>query len=83
MVSNNSDVTNATVTNNTVDIANGAATNQSRGTTVYGFQVSVSQFNFPNRVRWKGAPFLFAQALTIRFVFPRAYDIDLHLCSPF
>jgi len=76
------------VADNTVDvanytIANYAATSNSTGTTVYGFQVSIGQFNFPNRVLWEGEAFLCAQALTIRFVFPRAYDIDLHMFSPF
>jgi hypothetical protein len=64
-------------------MANCTATNKSSVATVYSFQVSVGQFNFPNRVRWKGAAVLFAQALKIRFVFPRAYDVDSHLYSPF
>src|SRR5947209_642292 len=95
MVSYNSDVTNTTVTNGTVaksttvthsTVANNSSANStaSKNTTlsaVYGFQVSICQFNFPNRVLWKGEALLFAEALTIRFVFPRAYDVDIHLFS--
>src|SRR5437588_1335473 len=79
----NSTAANGTLANSTT-IANDAATNTiGRLPAVYCFQVSIGQFNFPNRVRWKGAAFLFAQALKIRFVFPCAYDVDLHLFSPF
>jgi len=89
--------TNTTVTNTTLaksgtiansttaysTLANYTATDKSSLAAVYGFQVSIGQFNFPNRVFWEGTAFLFAQALTIRFVFPRAYDVDVHLYSPF
>jgi len=95
MVSDNSDVANTTVTNGTVaksatvthnTVAHNSSANctASKNTTlpaVYGFQVSVGQFNFPNRVLWEGEALLFAQAQTIRFIFPRAYYVDIHLFS--
>src|SRR6266702_612887 len=73
----NSTVANTTVANNSIDIANytltsNTATNNSSGPTVYSFQVSVGQFNFPDRVLWKGEAFLFAQALAVHFIFPGA-----------
>jgi hypothetical protein len=52
-------------------------------TAVNGFQVSVGQFKFPNRILWEAEEFLFAQALPILFVFPCACDIELHLGFPF
>jgi hypothetical protein len=86
MVSNNSDVANTTIAYTTVakssTVANSTASKYSTGlAAVYCFQVSVGQFNFPNRVLWEKKAFLFAEALTIRFVFPRAYDVDFHLFS--
>jgi hypothetical protein len=58
-------------------------TEEEASATVYGFQVSVGQFKFPNRVLWEAEEFLFAQALPILFVFPCACDIELHLGFPF
>src|SRR5207248_9133064 len=78
---NGTTVANDTPTTHTM--ANDTATNKSSLAAVYGFQVSVGQFNFPNRVLWEGAAFLIAEARAIRFVFPRAYDVDLHGLSPF
>ncbi len=57
----------ATMANNTPatnTMANNTAANKSSLAAVYGFQVSIGQFNFPNRVRWEGETFLFAQALS-------------------
>jgi hypothetical protein len=48
-----------------------------------GFQVSVGQFNFTDRVRQEAAAFLLAQAQAILFVFPCAYDIQIHVGTPF
>jgi hypothetical protein len=58
-------------------------TEDEASTAVYGFQVSVGQFKFPDRVLWEAEEFLFAQALPILCVFPCACNIELHLGFPF
>jgi len=85
-VGNNSDVANTTIAYTTVangsTVANSTASKYSTGlAAVYRFEVSVGQLNFPNRVLWEGTAILFAEALTIRFVFPCAYYVDIHLFS--
>jgi hypothetical protein len=72
MVSDNSDVANTTVTNGTMTksatvayntvahnrSAKGTASKNTALPAVYSFQVSVGQFNFPDRVLWESTALL-------------------------
>jgi hypothetical protein len=48
-------------------------------TTVYEFQVSIGQFEFPDRVCWEASALLVAQAQAILVVLPCTYDVKIHL----